>query len=154
MYLISPARVVEQEVTTVLEGVLSTVTGVKKISSITNNENGSITVEFDKNINLREKRFEVASLVRESRQRLPEKVSYPTISMNTPSNQSGNSILSFQVNGNANTSYIYTIADELIKPRIAIIEGVYSVNINGSTPKYIEINNGIKNRPDKYESTK
>ena len=34
----APVRVVEQEVTTVLEGVLSTVTGVKKISSTTNNE--------------------------------------------------------------------------------------------------------------------
>ena len=32
----TPVRVVEQEVTTVLEGVLSTVTGVKKISSSTN----------------------------------------------------------------------------------------------------------------------
>jgi len=34
----APVRVVEQDVTTVLEGVLSTVTGVKRISSITNNE--------------------------------------------------------------------------------------------------------------------
>jgi multidrug efflux pump subunit AcrB len=32
----APVRVVEQEVTTILEGVLSTVTGVKKISSSTN----------------------------------------------------------------------------------------------------------------------
>src|SRR5450759_1497867 len=55
----TPVRVVEQEVTTVLEGVLSTVTGVKKISSSTFNERGTITVEFDKDIDLRAKRFEV-----------------------------------------------------------------------------------------------
>jgi len=135
----SPVRVVEQEVTTVLEGVLSTVTGVKKISSSTYNERGTITVEFDKNTDLRAKRFEVASLLRESRKRLPERVSFPVISMNMPSNQSGSIILSFQINGNASTSYIYTLAEELIKPRISVVEGVYSVNIYGATPLEWEI---------------
>ena len=135
----APVRVVEQEVTTVLEGVLSTVTGVKKISSSTNNESGRITVEFDKNVDLRAKRFEVASLLRESRKRLPERVSFPVVSMNMPSNQSGSTILSFQINGNANTSYIYTLAEELIKPRISVVEGVYSVNIYGATPQQWEV---------------
>ena len=135
----TPVRVVEQEVTTVLEGVLSTVTGVKKISSSTNNERGTITVEFDKNTELRAKRFEVASLLRESRKRLPEGVSFPVISMNMPSNQSGSAILSFQVNGNASTSYIYTIAEEQIRPRISVVAGVYSVNIFGATPQEWEI---------------
>ena len=135
----APVRVVEQDVTTVLEGVLSTVTGVKKISSTTNNESGQINVEFDKNVDLRAKRFEVASLMRESRSRLPEKVSYPVISMNMPSNQAGSAILSFQINGNASASYIYTLAEEQIKPAISLVEGVYSVNIYGATPLEWEI---------------
>jgi len=135
----APVRVVEQEVTTVLEGVLSTVTGIKKIASSTNNESGRITVEFDKNIDLRSKRFEIASLLRESRSRLPERVSYPEIAMNTPSNPTGSTILSYRINGNASTSYIYTIAEELIKPRISIVEGVYSVSISGATPQEWEV---------------
>ncbi len=135
----APVRVVEQEVTTALEGILSTVTGVKKITSTTNNESGRINVEFDRSVDLRAKRFEVASLLRESRKRLPEKVSYPSITLNMPSNQSGSTILSFQVNGNASTSYIYTLAEEQIKPAISIIEGVYSVNIYGATPQEWEI---------------
>ncbi len=135
----APARVVEQEVTTVLEGIFSTVTGVKKISSTTNNESGLITVEFDKDVDLREKRFELASLIRESRKRLPERVSYPLISMNMPSNQSGSTILSFQVNGNASISYVYTLAEEQIKPRIALVEGVYNVNTYGAAPQEWEI---------------
>ena len=135
----APVRVVEQEVTTTLEGVLTTVTGIKKISSYTYAEGGNITVEFDKNVDLRAKRFEVASLLRESRKRLPERVSYPVISMNMPSNQSGSIILSFQLNGNASPSYIYTIADEVIKPAIAVVEGVYSVNVYGATPREWEL---------------
>ena len=135
----APVRVVEQEVTTALEGVLSTVTGVKKISSSTYNEGGRITVEFDKNIDLRAKRFEVASLLRESRHRLPDRVSYPVISMNMPSNQSGSTILSFQINGNASSAYIYDLAEKVIKPAVAVIEGVYSVSIYGATPRQWEL---------------
>lgn len=135
----TPVRVVEQEVTTVLEGVLSTVAGVKKISSSTSNASGRITVEFDKDVDLRAKRFEVASLLRESRKRLPERVSFPVISMNMPSNQAGSTILSFQINGNASTSYIYTLAEEQIKPSISIVDGVYSVDIYGATPQEWEI---------------
>ena len=135
----APVRVVEQEVTTALEGVLTTVTGVKKISSSTSNESGRITVEFDRNVDLRAKRFEVASLLRESRKRLPERVSYPAISMNMPSNQTGSSILSFQVNGNASSAYIYDLAEKMIKPAIAVVDGVYSVDIYGATPQEWEL---------------
>ena len=105
----APVRVVEQEVTTVLEGIFSTITGVKNISSTTNNESGRINIEFDKNADLGAKRFEIAALIRESRRKLPEGVSYPQISVNMPSNQTGSTILSFQVNGNASLSYIYTL---------------------------------------------
>ena len=135
----APVRVVEQEVTTILEGVLTTVSGVKRITSSTRDEGGSINVEFDKNVNLRAKRFEVASLIRESRKHLPERVSYPVISLQLPSSQSGSSILSFQLNGNASSSYIYILADETIKPAIAGVEGVYDVNIYGATPQEWEI---------------
>ncbi len=135
----APVRVVEQEVTTMLEGVLATVTGVSKISSSTYNESGRITVEFDKNTGLRAKRFEIASLLKESAKRLPEKVSYPVISINIPSNTTGSTILSYQINGNASSSYIAEVAEELIKPRLALIEGVYSVGIYGASPQEWEI---------------
>jgi multidrug efflux pump subunit AcrB len=135
----APVRVVEQEVTTTLEGVLTTVSGIKKISSSTFNEGGRIVVEFDRTADLRAKRFEVASLLRESRSRLPERVSWPVISMNMPSNTSGSTILSFQLNGNASSAYIYNLAEELIKPAIALVEGVYSVSIYGATPQQWEL---------------
>lgn len=135
----APVRVVEQEVTTVLEGMLTTVTEVKKISSSTFGEGGRITVEFDRKTDLRAKRFEIASLMREARKRLPARVSYPVISMNMPSEQSGSAILSFQLNGNASTSYIYELAEEVIKPAIAVVDGVYSVNIYGATPQEWEV---------------
>lgn len=135
----APVRVVEQETTTILEGVLSTVTEVSKISSSTYNGRGNITVEFDKNTDLRTKRFEIASLLKEAVKRLPEKVSYPAISMNMPVGQTGSTILSYQINGNAGSSYIARVAEEQVKPGIALINGVYNVGIYGASPKEWEI---------------
>ncbi len=135
----APVRVVEREVTSVLEGVLSTVTEVKKISSTTRNESGYITVEFDLNADARMKRFEIASLIRESRKHLPTGVSYPTITMNMPSNESGSTILTFRLNGNASPSYIYALAETVVKPAIAMVDGVYDVSIYGATPQEWEL---------------
>jgi len=135
----TPVRVVEQEVTTVLEGILSTVSGVKNVRSTTNDGGGNIRLEFDKNVDLRFKKFEVAALLREVRDKLPDRVSYPSLSVNMPDNQSGSQILTFQINGNASASYIQQMTEETIKPRIALIEGVYQVNVYGASPIEWEI---------------
>ena len=95
---------------------------------------GNIVVEFDRNSDLRAKRFEIASLLRQAREKLPSRVSYPEINMNMPSNPMGSTILSFRLNGNASPSYIHKLAEEKIKPAIALINGVYNVNIYGATP--------------------
>lgn len=135
----TPVRVVEQEVTTILEGILATVSGVKNIRSTTTDGGGNIRVEFDKSVDLRFKKFEVASLLREVRDKLPPRVSYPSLSVNMPDNQAGSQILSYQINGNASASYIQQMAEETIKPRIALIEGVYQVNVYGASPLEWEI---------------
>ena len=128
-------RVIEQQVTSVIEGALNTVPGISSISSTTNTGSGTITVELDKKANLRMKRFEVASLIRDLHTRLPDRVTYPDISMNMPSNTSGSVILSYQMTGNEAPSYVFGIAEEILKPAIAAVEGVYSVDIYGATPR-------------------
>ncbi|HOK26325.1 MAG TPA: efflux RND transporter permease subunit [Bacteroidales bacterium] len=135
-----PVRMVEQEVTTAIEGVLSTVSGITRIRSVTREGIGSITVEFDRRTDLQAKRFEVASLMKEAFKRLPEGVSYPSVRMNLPAiGSSGSLILSYQITGNTSQSYIADVAEELIKPAIATIDGVYSVDVYGSTPREWEI---------------
>ncbi len=135
----TPVRVVEQEVTTTLEGILSTVSGIKNVRSTTSDGGGNIRLEFDKNEDLRFKKFEVAALLREVRDKLPERVSYPSLSVNMPDNQTGSQILTYQINGNASASYIQQMAEETIKPRIALVEGVYQVNVYGASPMEWEI---------------
>ncbi len=129
----APSRVIEQEVTSVLEGVVSTVPGVESISSTTQNGSGYIRIEFDKKTDLQAKRFEVASLLREARHKLPPEVSYPIVRMAMPDNETGTEILVYQINGTASPSYIQKMAEEKIKSRLAVIEGVYDINVYGAS---------------------
>ncbi len=130
---LAPSRVIEQEVTSVLEGVVSTVPGVQKITSSTQNGSGYIRIEFDGKTDLQEKRFEVASLLRDARHKLPPEISYPIVRMSMPDNDTGTDILVYQINGTASPSYIQKMAEEKIKSRLAVVEGVYDINVYGAS---------------------
>ena len=77
------ARVVEQEVTSRLEGMLASVSGIKNIRSVSKKDRGNISLTFKKNVNIDAVRFEIASLIRQVYPKLPEGVSYPAISLST-----------------------------------------------------------------------
>ena len=68
------ARVIEQEVTSRLEGLFSSVKGVKDVSSVSSKGYGCINLSFKKTVNLDAARFEVASLIRWAYSDLPEQV--------------------------------------------------------------------------------
>src|SRR5215217_6943609 len=57
------AKVIEQEVTSKLEGVFNTVKGIKEINSTTDKENGFINIQFKKQTDLDAVRFEIANLI-------------------------------------------------------------------------------------------
>jgi multidrug efflux pump subunit AcrB len=136
---LAPSRVIEQEVTSVLEGVVSTIPGVQKITSTTQNGSGFIRLEFDKEADLQDKRFEVASIMREAKHKLPPEVSYPLVRMNMPDNESGTDILIYEINGTASPAYIQKLTEEQIKPRIAVVDGIYDINVYGASPMEWEL---------------
>jgi len=77
------ARVIEQEVTSRLEGLFSSVNGIKGVSSVSSKGSGRINLSFKKTANLDAARFEIASLIRQVYSQLPEQVSFPELSMST-----------------------------------------------------------------------
>lgn len=77
------ARVIEQEVTSKLEGLFSSVKGIKSVSSVSSKVSGRINLSFKKTVNLDAARFEVASLIRQIYPTLPEQVSFPELSMSS-----------------------------------------------------------------------
>ncbi|MDD4644874.1 MAG: efflux RND transporter permease subunit [Bacteroidales bacterium] len=131
-------RLVEQEVTAPLEGLLNTIRGITKITSESGNGIGTITLAFDKNTDMDAMRFEVASKIREIFPKLPERVSYPTISSYS-SDTEEKTLLTYTLNAPASPRLIKQYAEEIIKPKLSNIEGLYEIDVYGATPMEWEL---------------
>ncbi|GEL12143.1 Multidrug efflux pump subunit AcrB [Flavobacterium glycines] len=127
------AKVIEQEVTSKLEGVFNTVKGIKEINSNSNKESGSINLEFKKNTNLDAVRFEIANLIRQTYSELPNGVSYPQLSI-SGTNESASPILTYSINANESPYLIKKYTENHILPKLAIIKGVNKVYVYGADP--------------------
>lgn len=128
------ARVVETEVTSVVEGVLNTVDGVSSISADTRQGGGSITLNFKKGTNMETTRFDVATRLRQIRSKLPEGAE-PRLSGSTGGGGRGSQqILNYTINADMPAIEIVRYADEHLKIPLSRIEGVESVNTSGATP--------------------
>jgi multidrug efflux pump subunit AcrB len=132
------ARVIEEEVTSRLEGLFSGVKGIKEVSSVSSKGYGRISLSFKKTVNLDAARFEVSSLIRQAYPKLPEQVSFPELSMNT-SGQNNSSILTYTLNANASPFFIQKYAEDHIVPKLSVIPGVNGIKVYGSTPYEWEI---------------
>src|SRR3712207_5408667 len=69
------AKVVEQNVTSRIEGLVSSVRGVNKVSSVSNFGSGSVTIQLKENESVSGVKFEIASMLRQVRDKLPKDVS-------------------------------------------------------------------------------
>ena len=82
-------KVVEQEVTSKIEGLVSAVKGVGEVSSVSNFGSGRVTVVLKKEADVSAVKFEISSLLKQVRKKLPEDVSYPVLSGGEVVNEDG-----------------------------------------------------------------
>ncbi|PSK80166.1 efflux RND transporter permease subunit [Prolixibacter denitrificans] len=127
------ARVIEQEVTSKLEGLFSSVKGIKDVSSVSSKGSGRIDLSFKKTVNLDAARFEVASLIRQVYSDLPQQVSFPELSLGT-GGQNKEPIMTYTLNASASPYYIQKYAEEHLVPHLSVIPGISGVKVYGSTP--------------------
>ncbi|QTD38540.1 efflux RND transporter permease subunit [Polaribacter batillariae] len=127
------AKVMEQEVTSKLEGMFNTVRGIKSISSTSRKGSGSISMDFKKFVDMDAVRFEVANLIRQGYSELPEGVSYPSLSKST-ANENTSPIVSYSINANESPYYIKKFTKNNILPKLTTIKGVNKVNVYGAAP--------------------
>ncbi|MFA5849397.1 MAG: efflux RND transporter permease subunit [Bacteroidales bacterium] len=133
------ARVVEAEVTSKLEGVISSVSGVGEVRSVSRKGGGSITIKLKSKANIDAVRFELASLIRRVYPKLPPNVSYPYISVSASGGGNQRQILTYTLNAALPTNQIEQYADDYIIKEISLIKGIQSVSLTGASPKYIEV---------------
>lgn len=125
--------VLEQEVTSKLEGVLSSVKGVQHISSVSGHGYGRIEMRFKKGVNMDAIRFEVASLIRHTYGSLPIGVSYPELILGA-SDHAGVPSISYTLNGTIPPYYLLKYVEKNIRPVLNQIRGIGEIMVVGASP--------------------
>jgi len=137
-------RVVEQEVTSKIEGLLSAVKGVEEVSSVSNLGSGSVSLTLKEDVNVSAVRFEISSLLKQVAGKLPEGVSYPQLSGGNIVNESSAkpvsvNLLTYRINADMEGDQIREYIEFTLVPVLSAYEDVKEVSVSGGSNKYIEV---------------
>lgn len=134
------AEIVEKEVTSLLEGVLSSIKDLKTIESESYKGGGWITLYFKKKTDMDAVRFEVSSLLRHVYSKLPDGVSRPQVNYRTGNNSDRQLLLTFNLNGEGSSLSLQQYANDHIVPALGSLNQVDMVTAEGATPLEWELN--------------
>ncbi|MCR5313784.1 MAG: efflux RND transporter permease subunit, partial [Bacteroidaceae bacterium] len=143
------AKVIEQNVTSRIEGVCSSIKGVENVSSESHYGHGNVKVELKKNASISSVKFEIASQLRQLKDKFPKGVSYPQLSggevitSKSEKDQIKN-ILTYVVTGPMPDSEIADNMRQKLEQRLEKLEGVNHVNVQGGVGKYLQISYDAK----------
>ncbi|MDR2586150.1 MAG: efflux RND transporter permease subunit, partial [Prevotellaceae bacterium] len=132
------AKVIEQEATSKIEGVLAGVRGVQKISSTSYKGRGTVTLTLKKGTDMGSVRFEISSLIRQIYSKLPDGVSYPSLSLSAAGYRP-QAILVYTFNAGMAPIEIQRWVERHIVTKLSRIEGINNANLSGANPFYYEV---------------
>lgn len=140
----SSAKLIEQNVTAPIEGLMVAVRGVQSVESESRFGSGWIKVTLKPDVNVSAVRFEIASLLRQIRSRLPEGAGMPTLSggdVVSTSRQRDKTVhlLSYTVNSRLTSMQLQEYVQKTIQPALQQNEDVHGVSVSGGVGSYLEI---------------
>lgn len=138
------AKVIEQNLTSPVEGMLASLKGVEEVSSNSYFGSCEIIVRLKEQANVSAVRFELTSLLRQSYDRLPKEISYPVVTGGERvdvehSHHDQNLLLTYQVNADMDAKKMKTIVQQQIKRSLESIEGIGKVEVTGCTDTYLDV---------------
>ncbi|MCM1109659.1 MAG: efflux RND transporter permease subunit [Clostridium sp.] len=137
------AKVVEQNATSVIEGLVSSVRDVAATESQSRFGGGTVSVELKPESDVAAVRFEIASLIRQTGGKLPEGMSQPIVSGGETVGEEDRyrtvTLLTYQIADTLSTNALREYVHNRLEPRIRQIDGITGIEINGATDRYLEI---------------
>ena len=138
------AKVIEQNLTSPVEGMMAALKGVESVSSTSWFGSNEIVVKLKEKTDVSSVRFEISSLLRQSYSRLPKGVSYPTLSGGEVADDNTSSrdqklLLTYQVNADMQPDLIKDYVEQHVKRQLEGVEGVSRVEITGTTDTYLDV---------------
>lgn len=138
------AKVIEQNLTSPVEGMLAALKGVESVSSKSSWGRSEIYVKLKESAKVSSVRFEISSMLRQSYERLPEGISYPDVSggevvYQKSSRDNQQLLLTYLVNADMQTNLIGEYVTENLKRPLEMIEGVSKVEVTGTNLQYQDV---------------
>ncbi len=138
------AKVIEQNLTSPIEGMVSSLKGVESVASNSYFGHNEIMVNLKEQADVSAVRFEISSLLRQSYSRLPKGVSYPSVSggevVNARSSHHEETLLlTYQVNADMQPELIKDYLQQNIEKKLLAVEGVGKVEVIGTTDHYMDV---------------
>ena len=128
---------VESGLTSLFENELSSIDGIKKITSISRFEEGEITLEFITNVDLAFKKILVYQSVRRVMSQLPFEINFPKVDTQTEDNQR---LLSYTIYpGSLSISTVKKILEERMISRINNLPEISTSDLSGLGSAFLEI---------------
>lgn len=128
------ARVIETEVTSVIEGALNTVAGVENIRANSYQGGGNISLSFKKGTDMETTRFDVSTRLRQIRAKLPEGTRVSVSGSAGGGGRGRQRILQYTINADMPATEIVRYADEHLLTPLSRVEGVDGVETSGAMP--------------------
>jgi HAE1 family hydrophobic/amphiphilic exporter-1 len=127
---------VEQNVTKILEDALSSIEGLKNMSSTSSQGSSNIRLEFGYNVNLDKAQSEIESITRALLNRLPDGADSPTI---RHFDASAMPIIRLIIQGNRTLEELKTLGEETVQPQLERIKGVATASVSGGSNRIVAV---------------
>lgn len=130
-----PAEI-ESLITKPLEEEISTISGIKRLSSKSLKDTSQIVVTFYQNVDIKYAEQQLRDRINKAKYKMPDDIKDPIIRKVDPADQP---IMSLAIKANTRQGELYDIASEFIKPRIEQAKNVGLVEIIGGRKREIHI---------------
>ena len=129
-------EVMETDVVDFIEDAVTSVEGVKQISSTSRQGSASITIEFELNRNIDAALQDVQTRVAQAGRRLPREMDPPVITKNNPEDQP---VLWLSLAGNRPPTFLADYIRNVLRPQFQTIPGVGEVTLGGYRERSVRV---------------
>ncbi len=130
VYLGASASVIETQITEVIEEALTSIEGIKTLTSASKEQSSSITIEFNLSRDIDLAAQDVRDRVARVRGRLPEDIEEPIVAKQDSDARPSMWVALFS--DRYSTLELTTLAENVIKDRLQTVKGVSSIFLGGS----------------------
>jgi len=130
---------IEEQITSSIEGAVATVSGIKSIQSQSNDGRGTVQLQFDKYVNIEEKRFEILSILRRIYPAFPKETAFPSVQIGSASGTEQNAVLQYNIISERDPVELADILEDFVVSELYGMSEIEDIQLTGYLPDVYEI---------------